>query len=146
MTHWRVGNGPNPNPGHPRGPAAARRQRQGSISTGPLPGWLIVPCPGAQSVAEMFSMAALECLASSAPLLEALRAGLFTPNVAPVCARPGLDYVTPADRLAGRNDAIAAARNARVEAARDRRAAWRQGPRAQAPQTPSSPAPLACSA
>ena len=56
-----------------------------------------------------------------------------------------IDYVTPADRLAGRHEAIAAARDAKLEAARERRAAWRQGARAQAAQTPSSPAPLACS-
>jgi transposase InsO family protein len=56
-----------------------------------------------------------------------------------------IDYVTPADRLAGRHKAIAVARDAKLEAARERRAAWRQGARAQSPQTPSSPAPLACS-
>ena len=56
-----------------------------------------------------------------------------------------IDYVTPADRLAGRHEAIAAARDEKLEAARERRAAWRQGTRAQGPQTPSAPAPLACS-
>ena len=56
-----------------------------------------------------------------------------------------IDYITPADRLAGRHEAIAAARNEKLEAARERRVAWRQGASAQGPQTPSAPAPLACS-
>ena len=56
-----------------------------------------------------------------------------------------IDYVNPADHLAGRHEVIAAARDAKLESARERRAAWRQGARAQASQTPSSPTPLACS-
>ncbi len=55
-----------------------------------------------------------------------------------------IDYVTPADRLAGRHKAIVASRDSKLEAARDRRAAWRQGARTQAPQAPSSPESLAC--
>jgi transposase InsO family protein len=42
-----------------------------------------------------------------------------------------LNYVTPADRLAGRQDAIQAARQARLEAARERRAQARALGRAQ---------------
>lgn len=56
-----------------------------------------------------------------------------------------IDYVTPADRLAGRHKAIIAARDSKLEAARERRAEWRQGTRTQVPQAPSSPEALACS-
>ena len=56
-----------------------------------------------------------------------------------------IDYVTPADRLAGRPKAIVAARDTRLEAAREHRAAWRQGVRDRAPQPRSSREPLACS-
>lgn len=38
-----------------------------------------------------------------------------------------IDYVTPADRLAGHHKAIVAARDSKLETARERRAAWRQG-------------------
>lgn len=44
-----------------------------------------------------------------------------------------IDYVTPADRLAGKHTAITANRDAKLEAARERRAAWRQAARAASP-------------
>ena len=53
-----------------------------------------------------------------------------------------IDYVTPADRLAGRHAAITAERDRRLEAARERRAQWRQAARGAAPASPPSPASL----
>jgi len=54
-----------------------------------------------------------------------------------------IDYVTPADRLAGRQEAIKAARLARLEAAREKRAMARQASRREHPPVrPSSPNPL----
>ena len=53
-----------------------------------------------------------------------------------------IDYVTPADRLAGRHTSITAERDRRLEAARERRAQWRQAARGAVPCLPSSPAPL----
>ena len=53
-----------------------------------------------------------------------------------------IDYVTPADLLAGRHTAITAERDRRLEAARGRRAPWRQAARGAAPSLLSSPAPL----
>ena len=50
-----------------------------------------------------------------------------------------LDYVTPADRLAGRHEAIKAARIAKIEAARERRALAQRAAQA------TSPDPLAAS-
>lgn len=44
-----------------------------------------------------------------------------------------IDYVTPADRLAGRHTAITATRDSKLEAARERRAAWRQAARLASP-------------
>ena len=54
-----------------------------------------------------------------------------------------IDYVTPADRLAGRHKAINEARDLKLEAARQQRAAWRQAARRQNPNAPSSTEPLA---
>lgn len=56
-----------------------------------------------------------------------------------------IDYVTPADRLAGRHEAIKAARINKIEAARDRRALARQAARntPTVPSAASSPDALA---
>ena len=55
-----------------------------------------------------------------------------------------IDYVTPADRLAGRHATITAERDRRLEAARERRALWRQAARARgaAPACPPAPTSL----
>ena len=49
-----------------------------------------------------------------------------------------IDYVTPADRLAGRHTAITAERDRRLEAARERRAQWRQAARERTRAAPPS--------
>lgn len=55
-----------------------------------------------------------------------------------------IDYVTPADRLAGRHTEIKAARIARLEAARELRAAARNAsPPPTRPSRASSPDPVA---
>lgn len=50
-----------------------------------------------------------------------------------------IEYVTPADRLAGRHNAIVAERDRKLESARQLRAEWRQAARAAPPLPPSSP-------
>ena len=54
-----------------------------------------------------------------------------------------IDYVTPADRLAGRHKGIDEARDLKLNAARQQRAACRQAARRPNPNDPSPTEPLA---
>jgi hypothetical protein len=57
-----------------------------------------------------------------------------------------MDYVTPANRLAGRHNAINEARDFKFEGAHKRRAEWHQAARRPNPDAPSSTESLAARA